>query len=451
MNKRQVIILWAVAAALVTAVAIVKFGGNDTVVTTTQRSAGQTLFEKFPATDVAGIDLQGASGTVSLAQKDGKWTVVQRDHYPANASTINEFLRGIAELKVTRSLEAGPSLAPRFGMDEAATTPDARGVTASFKDSAGKEIAKITLGKNIEGNRESQSPYGGAMPVGRYVRNHADESAFYAISEMFQSISTEIPRWLQEDFISPEKLQSVSLSQKGKNDPAWKVSRDDENGEMKLTDAKEGESLDATAASSLKALFSYARFDDVVPADKVAERSDTANQRTAELKTFEGFTYTLTITPVKGDDTKQLVSVQVSAELPKERKKEEGEKPEDAKTKDQAFTDRLKTLTEKLDREKSLSGRTFEMAKSSLESLLKERDQILAKPATSAPAEAATPTPGMPALSPSAPTEAVTAPIEAVTPPIEVPASNAAPAPEAPATQETPAKEQPAEAPANNE
>ncbi len=415
MNKRQVIILWAVAAVLVTAVAIVKFGGNDAVATTTQRGAGQTLFEKFPAAEVVAIDLQGASGSVSLVQKDGKWTVVQRDHYPANASTINEFLRGIAELKVTRSLEAGPSLAPRFGMDEAATTAEARGITATFKDSTGKELAKITLGKNIENNRESQSPYGGSMPVGRYIRNHADETAFYAINEMFYSISTEIPRWLKEDFISPEKLQSVSISQKGKTEPAWKVSRDDENGEMKLADAKEGESLDSTAASSLKALFSYARFDDVVPADQVANRADTTNQRTAELKTFEGFTYTLTITPVKGDDAKQLVAVQVSAELPKERKKEEGEKPEDAKTKDQAFTDRLKSLTEKLEREKALAGRTFEMAKSSLDSLLKERDQILAKPSAPAPQGAA---PAGSATSPAS------NPTEAVTPPIEVPAGN---------------------------
>jgi hypothetical protein len=33
---------------------------------------------------------------------------------------VNEFIRTLDELKVTRGMEAGPSFAPRFGMDEAA-------------------------------------------------------------------------------------------------------------------------------------------------------------------------------------------------------------------------------------------------------------------------------------------------------------------------------------------
>jgi hypothetical protein len=433
MNKRQVIILWIIAIVLGGAVAAVKLAQKDGSQSATNRAAGQTLFESFPGTDISTVQIQGAAGSVNLVKKDGKWTVAERDGYPANATYVNEFIRTLGELKVTRGMEAGPSFAPRFGMNESATKAEDRGLTATFMDASGKELAKVSLGKNIESGADAGPMGGGA--VGRYIRNHADESGFYAVSEMFPSVSDETTRWLADDFFSPEKIKSITLSQKGKDEPAWKLSRDSEEAEFKLEGATGSEALDAAATAPLKSLFSYARFNDVIPADKVAERADPAGKRNAVIETFEGFTYTLTITPAKaaapaaeGAATpaadEQLLTVSVAAELPKERKKEEGEKPEDAKTKDEAFAARLKTLTEKLEKEKALAGRTFLIAKSTVEALLKERDQLITKAQPAAAADAAKGSvqqlPGGIIASPPA-KPATTRPIEAVTPPIAVP------------------------------
>ena len=120
------------------------------------------------------------------------------------------------------------------------------------------------------------------------------------------------------------------------------------------------------------------------------------------------------------------MTVDVSAELPKERKKEEGEKPEDTKTKDSAFTDRLKNLTEKLATEKALAGITFEISKSTVDALLKDRASLIAKPA--APQTSNQPPVqnfpgGMVAPAPSR-AVATTPPIEAVTPPISIPSED---------------------------
>lgn len=446
MNKRQVIILWVIALALVAAVTAMKLSQKDDTKSATRRAPGQTLIESFPATDVSSVEIQGADGSVTLAKKDGGWAVAQRDDYPANASSVNEFLRTLAELKVTRGMQAGPSFAPRFGMDESASKADDRGLTATFKDSAGKEVAKISLGKNIE-SAAGNSPMGGGMSVGRYVRNHADDSGFYAINEMFPSISAEPQRWLDDSFLSPEKIKSISLSQKGKEEVAWKITRDTEEAEYKLEGAAGTEVLDTAATTPLKSLFSYARFEDVVPADKVAERSgDAAEKRSAVIETFEGFKYVITITPAKAKPAppasiaadpetpapatdNQLLTVAVTADLPKERKKEEGEKPEDAKTKDEAFTSRMKTLNEKLEKEKKLAGRTFEVSKFTVEALLKERDQLITKATPPTAADAGKGSvqqlPGGAVVTPPVgaggkPT-AATPPIEAVTPPIAVP------------------------------
>ena len=441
MNKRQVIILWAIAIALGIAVTTVKLNQKQSTQSATKRSAGQTLFESFPGTDASAIDIQGADSTVSLAKKDGNWVVTQRDNYPANITYINELIRTLSELKVTLGMEAGPSFAPRFGMDEASPVASDHGLTATFKDASGKEIAKVTLGKNIE-NNAAQSPMGGGNAVGRYVRNHADDTGFYAVSEMFPSLSTEASRWLADSFVSPEKIKSISVSQSDKKEPDWVLTRETEEAEFKLTGAAAAEVLDTAVTTPLKSLFSYAHFEDVVPSGKIADRMASDGKRTAVIETFEGFTYTFAISPTQPSPATNkpvtsppaadhyLLSVSVTAELPKERKKEEGEKPEDAKTKDTAFSERLKTLTTKLHQENTLAGRTFEVNKTLVEPLLKDRAALIAK-ATPPPAPdgGAGHVQKLPSgMIARPPITATTPPIEAVTPPVSVPA------------EETPAK-----------
>jgi hypothetical protein len=416
MKKKQVLTLSAIAIVLGSALVIVKqTQKNSGPAAITSRAAGDTLFASFPATEIANIEITGADGSVTLVKKDGKWTVAQRENYPANSVNVNEFIRTLAELKITRSLEAGPSFAPRFGMDEASTKPEDRGLTATFKDASGKELAKVSLGKNIEGSQDA-SPMG-AMPVGRYIRNHADESGFYAVNEMFFSVSADVTRWLAEEFIAPDKIKSVSLSQKGSEAVAWKLVRDAENAEFRLEGLKLGEALSSENVAPIKSLFSFARFEDVVTTAAAGERADAAGKRNAIIETFDGFIYKLTITPLKpgtgpasSAPDNQLVTVSVSANLPTERVKPEGEKPEEAKAKDEKFAARLKALNEKLTKEQSLAGRTFELSKNTLDALLKERETLVKKAEpTPAQSPAPAPAPGTKAL------EAVTQPIEAPT------------------------------------
>lgn len=439
MNKRQVIILWAIAIVLGVTVITVKSIQNRAVQSATKRVQGQTLFESFPATQADTIQIQSAANSVTLARKDGKWTVAERDGYPANTTFVNDLIRTLAELKVTLGMEAGPKFAQHFGMDETSSTPEDRGLTATFKDASGAEIAKVSLGKNIESSSSSPADFmGGGNAVGRYVRNHADESGFYAVSEMFPSVSAEARRWLADSFVNIEKIKSITVSEPGKSDPLWQLTRESEEAEFKLTGATGAEVLDTAATAPLKSIFSYARFEDVVPAAEVPARSTTEGKRIAAIETVEGFTYTFEISPAKTvtaapspEETPAtpadsfLMTVAVTAELPKERKKEADEKPEDASAKDTAFSERLKLLTEKLANEQALAGTTFEIGKSTVELLLKERAGLItsAAPATEAAADAGAvqTLPGGMIARP--PVTATTQPIQAVTPPISIPAS----------------------------
>lgn len=405
MNKRQILILWALVAILAVIGAILRFSGKETPPAATSRAAGQTLFERFPATDISAIELAGAGVSLAITKKDGAWTVDSRDAYPADAGKVNEFIRTVADLKVTRALEAGPAFAPRFGMDESSADAEKRGLTAAFKDASGNELAKVSLGKNIETEREGGF-MGGPMAVGRYVRNHADTTAFYATAETFPSVSTDASGWLDDSFFSIEKIRSIELSAKGGAASAWKLVRDNESADFRIDPGGPDESADTTATSPLKSLFSYARFDDVVPAAVLESRADADAKRTATITTFDGFTYTLGITSARDGDDKMLLTVDVAATIPSAREKAADETPEDAKTKDDEFNERVRSLNDKLAREQKLAGRTFEVSKFSVESLLKEREQIVKKnepaAATSQPVEAVTPPIAVPPAKPAA-------------------------------------------------
>lgn len=442
MNKRQVIILWGIAAVLALAVGAVKITQNQSAQNVTKRVQGQTLFEAFPASDTTSVEIQGADGSVTLTKKDQKWTVAQRDNYPANNTFVNDLIRTLSEIKVTQGMEAGPSFAPRFGMDESAKDAKDRGLTVSFKNPSGEEIAKVSLGKNIESGAAPamMMGMGGSNAVGRYIRNHADDSGFYGVSEVFPSVSSDPKRWLSDAFVSVEKIKSITVTQAGKTEADWKITRESETAEFSMLNPPAGKVLDSTAASPLKTLFSYARFDDVVPNEQVAARTAEGAKKTVTIETTDGFSYTFQLSPAKpaaaGENATAdsaapagdayLLSVEVSAEIAAERKKDADEKPEDAKSKDAAFAETRKTLQEKLAKEKAFAGITFEVAKSLVEPLLKERDAITtdATPAPAADANAGKVQNLPGGIIASPPVSATTPPIEAVTPPISVPASD---------------------------
>lgn len=377
MKPRTVLILWIIALALGVSVFAVKKSAGDDLKNKTDRTAGQTLIADFPAKEITSIHLADAELSVTLEQKDGDWIVAERDGFKANSTEIASFLRTLIDLKVTQGIEAGPSFAPRFGMDEASSDPAQRGITATFKNASGKNLATISFGKNLD-STASSSPFGGGS-IGRFVRNHADESGFYAVSELFPSLSADPKNWLADEFLKIEKIQSIVLTQPGSDKNEWELERDTEEADFRFTSAFPGVKIDPSAVAPLKSLFSYARFDDVVPTAEIEKRATPEKLQTATIKTFEGLTYVLKLQPSKSNSENYLFTFTVSGELPEKRKAAENEKPEDAAAADKAFEERRKALAESIAQTKKLEPVTFEVSKFTVDALLKARTDLMDK------------------------------------------------------------------------
>ncbi len=376
MKPRTVITLWILALLLGASIFTIKKSVGNDIKNTTDRAAGETLISEFPAKEVVSIHITDADQSVTLQLNDGYWAVVERDGFKADSADIISFLRSVIDLKVTQGIEAGPSFAPRFGMDENSPSPTQHGITATFKDASGKSLSVISFGKNLD-SAASSSPFGGGS-VGRFVRNHADESGFYVVSELFPSLSADPKGWLTTEFFNIEKIQSITVTQPSSDKNEWELEREDENADFTFTSAFPGVKIDPAAVAPLKSLFSNARFDDVVPAAEIEKRASPDKVQTATIKTFEGLTYILKLQPSKVEGSQNyLLNVKVSGEISEKRKAAKNEKPEDAAAADTAFETRRKALVESIEQTKKLQTLTFEVSNFTVDALLKSRTDLM--------------------------------------------------------------------------
>lgn len=442
MNKRQVGILWIIAVVLAAVASFLLFRSPEDEGGKTKLATGDTLLKDFAREDVAKIAIKAGDKSATLVRKGDKWTVSESADYPASTASINDLLIELKEVKVAQGMQCDPAAsAPRFGMDPSSSKDEEKGVEAVFSNEAGSEMAHLSFGKNIESASESDNPMeGGAGAAGRFVRDHTDSSGVYKVSTVFPTLSADAKTWLDHKFFAVEKPLSITVSKSGKPDETeWKVTRPDEQAEFTLDGAKAGEVLDTTLANTLKTLMAYSQFEDVLTAEAAAKLADANAKRTVKIDTAEGFHYTVTLTPVTPTPAKEgeppatatdvVLTVDVAAEIPAERKKEANESAEDAKTKDATFTERKTALEKKLADEKVFAGRFFKVAQSSVADALKDRPALIKAP--EAPAAAGNPPqgglprlpgsgPGLSGATPVQPRQP-RRPVEAVTPPIAIP------------------------------
>ncbi|WP_411827397.1 DUF4340 domain-containing protein [Luteolibacter sp. AS25] len=393
MKLRTILSLWSIAFALAIAIFVIKSTQNGHNQKATDRSPGEKLLAHFPADQVATIEITDSKKSVLLTQQNNKWVVAQRDDYPATTRDINQLLRTLTQLKVTQSIEAGPSFASHFGMDGESTDPATHGVDATFKDTSGNELLKISLGKYLEA-ASTTSALGGGV-VGRYIRNHADDSGFYAVGEALGTLSPSPQDWLSTEFLQIEKIQTISVTKPGSDEIEWTITRDEESEELLFSDTFPGLKTNLSAVNALKLLYTYSHFEDVLTGAEAAKIQPNDQLIKATITTFEGFIYNLTVQPESTDSDNFLMNVAVSAKLPEKRKKAESESKKQAAEADEIFAKRHNLLSERLRQTKEFEGKTFLISRSTAAPLLKNR-MDLTEPAQTPVPQQQTPVPQQP-------------------------------------------------------
>lgn len=374
MNRKQLLILLVLVVVLGGVGLLLRRNQNNSG--TTDTAMGKKLLGDLPINDVAQISLKEGTNELSVAKKDGLWTVKERDYYPANYSQISEFLIKARDVKIVQTEPGAPSQLPRYGLVLGSGTNQP--VAVDLKDQGGKPVKSFTLGKKHMKKSDRPSPFGDmgdeGWPDGRYVKT-SDSTNVALISEPFSNIEPKPDQWLNKDFFKIEKPKAISATFPEATN-SWKLTRETETGEWKLADAKPTEQLDAGKASGPGNAFSSPNFNDV-SVNARPEQLGLDKPTLVTVETFDNFTYTIKVGQKTNDN--YAMTMAVAAQTAKERTPGKDEKAEDKDKLDKEFKEKQKKLEEKLAQEKPYEKWTYLVSTWTVDPVLKPRHELLAE------------------------------------------------------------------------
>ena len=362
-----------------------------------ESQAAQTVFPNLPLNDISKIEIRSATANVTLEKKDNRWTVAERDNYPADFSKIQDLIRILWQLKPGQEMQIGPSQLGRLNV-LAPEKGSTAGIEIDLKGDKDKEIASLIIGKSVERSDGAR----GAGTSGRFVYNPAVKDRVYLVSESFFSVDpVTVGQWLDKTFITPGALIEVAQSP-WSNNPGWKITRKDAKADWQLEGLQPGETLDKTFTEGLSSF--SPTFVDVRPPSASSNETGLNEPFNVTLKTVDGSTYNLLLGK-EGPEKARFLQLNVSADLPATRTPEPNENANDKKARDEEFDKRNAKLKEQLQTEKQFEKWVYLVPGYSIQSLLKRRDEIVTKPQpTPTPSPVPTPIPAPAAASAASPT-----------------------------------------------
>jgi hypothetical protein len=372
MNRKQFIILLALVVVVGAAGWLVNQHTQDS-----WRSGGAAIGGKLlpglAVNDIKQIRLQSGTNELNLAWRDDRWRVRERGDYPANFQQISSLLLKFADLKIAQREDLGPSQFGRFNLLPPGPGTNT-GTAVEFKDTAGKTVASVLLGKNHLHQSTDNTPAGGlgdqGWPDGRYVMTGTETKTVAVISDALYQVQTQPEQWLNKDFINIEKPRAVAVEFPEATN-SWKLTRASETNDWKLAGLRPDEQPDPAKFAGVTRPFSGTSFNDVGPLNT----NTPAGRTVLTVETFDGFTYVARIGAK--ENNVYPVSLTISASLAGERTPGKDEKAENKVKLDQEFKTQQKALADKLAKEKQCEPWVYQVPAYGLDEVLKPRAELL--------------------------------------------------------------------------
>ena len=334
--------------------------------------------DAFPVNNVAHISVQHGTNTLNLVKKDDLWRVRERGDYPANFSQISDLLLKLRDLKIVQVEAIGPSQLGRMELAPGQETNSA--VVVQFDDPADKPISTLLLGKKHLKKAAPPQPQPGegedSFPDGRYVEVGTNSHQVALISDPLETLDASPDPWLNKDFFKVEKPKSIEVDFPVATN-SWKLTRETETGDWKLANTNAGEELDSAKLSGVTSPFSSPTFNSVLPGAKL---EGTNKPTVVKIDTFDGFNYTINVGDRTNDD--YFVTLTVSGKPVAERVAGKDEKPEVKAMLDNQFKDVQQKAADKMKQEQTYQQWTYLVPGFAVDSVLKERSQLLAEKKT---------------------------------------------------------------------
>lgn len=312
---------------------------------------GQPLLKGLKAAEVAGIVIREPKATLTLALKDGRWTIAERAGFPADFDKVREFVLKALELKIGQVEPIGEPDRARLQLGEA-------GTSVEFLGAEGKPLARFIAGRKYF-KAEPEKPET-ARGDGRFVQLPGEDKTVYIVADPLAQASTKSADWIARPGFGAEGVKS--LEYRPASGEGWRIERSGDNADWKLSPLRAGEKLEVTKANAASYSLNSIELADVAPKGLKPEETGLDKPITLVADTFDGLTYTIRLGRLSGENYYAQVAV---AGDPKPGGKD--------------AEDRLKKLNERLARERALAEHVVLLAKSRFDDILKPRAELLEK------------------------------------------------------------------------
>lgn len=320
MNTKQLALLVAVGVAL---------GGGGIYVRSRHSSSfkesssqlGGAVLGKLDVSTLTGLRITSGTNHLNLLKLGEEWVVAERGNFPANFTSIGEFVRKLIDLKVTQPVQVGPS---RLAALELLPPDKCASVLVELIGSGGKSVHSLLLGKKVSKEAKDDSGMGGGgWPIGRYIMLDGKTDSIALVNEPLANAEPKADDWLEKDWFKVEQPIDVSLSH-AEITNSFALTRTNEFSDWSLTGIQTSEKLDTAKAAAFSSLLSAASFDDVlVNPQPTSLGLDTPLK--ASIRTSSGWSYEVRVGKVQ-DGEKYPVQYTVSAEIPAQRQPGKDEK-----------------------------------------------------------------------------------------------------------------------------
>lgn len=350
MNLRIVVILLVLGLVMAGAAVMVY---QREASTTPAGALGQPLLKNLKASDVASISIRESKAAITLEKKGERWSVAERNGFPADLAKVTEIVVKAIGLRVGRSEPIGEK--DRVRLELAEPGKDGAGTLVEYRGADGKPLARLLVGKKYFKN-EPENP-ARALGDGRWVLLPEDPKTVYTIADPLALATAKTSEWVSREGVAIERVKSLEV--KLADGESWKIERASDGPDWKLSGAKPGDKLDVPRANAASYSLNSLAIEDLAASAKPEDYGlDKPDLVTAT--TFDGLSYTLRIG--KPADDKYPVQVQVEGAL------EKSDKPDDKNAGKKA---------ERLEHERALKDFVVLIQKSKLADTLKKRGELL--------------------------------------------------------------------------
>lgn len=232
---------------------------------------GQLFLSNLNPDEIATVELSKGEETVTLRRQGDRFTLVEKQDYPASNSSINNLLRDLLEIGLEREVGKGEGLAEELGIEP----PGPETLEVALINTADMEMVRLRVGESSEGG------------AGSYVQRLDEENAPIFLTSQGVRLSSDADSFLQKEIVDYPGTEVIRVV--GSD---FRLEKPADGDGLALADLPGDQQLKASEVNRLKSLLSGLRYDDVFVADD-GEVSSLDFRPTTTIGLADGSSYVL--------------------------------------------------------------------------------------------------------------------------------------------------------------